>query len=163
VLKRTMQWRNTLSKASLTKCLPPSTRQPCRRRAFWRKKSSGPGVSSTRGAQAVLQRDSAAGRESRAGNPVPSNWESRSVYLGMARRPIGNEAGTIHAKLPAVRSECFLTQSRLRKGDSTGERQLRHSLRQVEGLHAAPSVGEQLRPGFQIHSEGGELRFARAP
>lgn len=27
------------------------------------------------------------------GNPAPSNWESRSVYLGMAWRPIGNEAG----------------------------------------------------------------------
>ena len=32
----------------------------------------------------------------------------------------------------------------------------------VLGLNAAPSVGEQLGPGFQIHSEGGEMRFARA-
>jgi hypothetical protein len=29
----------------------------------------------------------------------------------------------------------------------------------VLGLNAAPSVGKKLRPGFQIHSEGGELRF----
>lgn len=58
----------------------------------------------------------------------------------MARRPIGNEAGTIHAKLPAVRSECFLTQSGLRKGDSTGERQLKRSLRQVQGRSRAPNA-----------------------
>lgn len=39
--------------------------------------------SAVSGAQAVLQRDGAASYESRAGNPVPSNRESRSVYLGI--------------------------------------------------------------------------------
>jgi hypothetical protein len=96
--------RSTRSKASPTRCLPPSTRQPYRRRVSWPGKSTGPGVNSTRGARAVLQHDGAASRKSRARNLVPSNWESRGVYLGMAWRPIGIEAGTIHAMLPAVRN-----------------------------------------------------------